>query len=78
MIIDLSAYVFKINFDLSFNNLQNNKQNYFTCLTPLIKNEISNNITIDVSSYVLKANFDLSFNNIRNNKQDNLFFTNID
>ncbi len=74
--IDLSAYVFKNKFDLLFNNLQNNKQNYFTCLLPLIKNDISNNITLDLSSYVLKTNFDLSFNNISNNKQDNLIFTN--
>jgi hypothetical protein len=51
--IDLSGYVLKTKFDLSFNDISNNKQNYFTCISPLIKNDTSNNITIDLSGYVL-------------------------
>jgi hypothetical protein len=35
--IDLSAYLLKINFDLLFNDISNNKQNYFTFIEPLIK-----------------------------------------
>jgi hypothetical protein len=70
--IDLSAYVFKNNFDLSFNNLQNTKQDNILFTSPLSK-DISNNITIDLSAYVLKNNFDLSFNNLQNNKQN--YFT---
>jgi hypothetical protein len=34
---DLSSYVLNTNFDLSFNDISNNKQNYFTCIEPLIK-----------------------------------------
>ena len=48
--IDLSAYVFKNNFDLSFNNLQNNKQDNLLFTNPL-KKDISNNISIDLSGY---------------------------
>ncbi len=67
--IDLSGYVLNTKFDLSFNDISSNKQNYFTCISPLIKNDISNNITIDLSGYVLNTKFDLSFNDISNNKQ---------
>ena len=45
----------------SLNNLSDvvaTKQNIFTCVSPLIKNDVSNNITIDLSGYVLKTDFD--------------------
>ncbi len=51
--IDLSAYVLNTNFDLSFNNLSNNKQNCFTCTEPLTENDISHNISIDLSGYAI-------------------------
>ncbi len=51
--IDLSSYVLKTNFDLSFNNLQNIKQDNLTFQLPLSK-DVSNNITIDLSAYVFK------------------------
>jgi hypothetical protein len=51
--IDLSAYVLNTNFDLSFNDISNDKQNYFICIEPLIKNDISNNISINISDYNL-------------------------
>ena len=51
--IDLSSYVLKTNFDSSFNNLQNTKQDNLSFTSPLIKNA-SNNITIDLSTYALK------------------------
>jgi len=54
--IDLSAYPLKTNVDASLNSLNTNKQNIFTCITPLIKNDISNNISIDLSAYPLKTN----------------------
>jgi hypothetical protein len=47
--IDLSSYVLKTNFDLSFKNLQNNKQDDLTFTTPL-KKDVSNNIKIDLST----------------------------
>ncbi len=46
----MSSYVLKTNFDLSFNNLQNSKQNILTFNNALLK-DISNNITIDLSGY---------------------------
>ncbi len=55
--IELSAYAIKNNVDSSLNTINNtlsNKQNIFTCITPLIKNDISNNISIDLSAYPLK------------------------
>jgi hypothetical protein len=73
--IDLSAYLLKTNFDLLFNDISNNKQNYFTFIEPLIKKDISNNTSIDLSANALYTNFDLSFNDISNNKQDKLMFT---
>ncbi len=50
------SYVLKSNFDSSYNFIINNKQNVFTCISPLIDNDISNNISIDLSGYVLKSN----------------------
>ncbi len=44
--IDLSGHVLNTNFDLSFNNLQNIKQDKIIFTTPLSK-DISNNRTID-------------------------------
>jgi len=38
--IDLSTYAIKNNVDSSLNSLNTNKQNVFTCITPLIKNDI--------------------------------------
>jgi hypothetical protein len=67
---DLSAYVLNTIFDLSFNDISNNKQNYFRCIEPSIKNDISNNVSIDSSGYVLNTNFDLSFNDISNSEQN--------
>ena len=55
----------------SLNNLSgvvDTKQKIFTCISPLIKNDISNNITIDLSAYPLKANVDSSLNNIISTK----------
>ena len=46
--IDLSTYAIKDNVDSSLNSLNTNKHNVFTCITPLIKNDISNNISIDL------------------------------
>ena len=46
---DLTLYAIKNNVDSSLNSLNTNKQNIFTCITPLIKNDISNNISIDLS-----------------------------
>ena len=51
--IDLSAYPLKTNVDTSLNSLSTNKQNIFTCISPLIKNDISNNVSIDLSAYPL-------------------------
>jgi hypothetical protein len=71
--IDLSTYAIKNNVDSSLNSLSTNKQNVFTCITPLIKNDISNNIRIDLSAYPLKTNVDASLNTINNtlsNKQN--------
>ncbi len=68
MAIDLSDYVLNTTFDLSFNDISNNKQDNLIFTTPLNK-DISNTTTIDLSGYVLKANFDLSFNYISNNRQ---------
>ncbi len=53
-------------------------QNILTCITPLIKNDISNNIStsIDLSAYPLKTNNDASLNSLNNNKQNNLTFSN--
>ncbi len=48
---------------------------FFSGISPLIKNDISNNISTDLSAYVLNTNFDSSFNDMRNNKQDHLLFT---
>ena len=39
--VDLSAYPLKINVDASLNNIINTKQNIFTCISPLIKHDIS-------------------------------------
>ena len=64
--IDLSTYAIKNNVDSSLNSLNTNKQNVFTCITPLIKNDISNNIRIDLSAYPLKSNVDSSLNTINN------------
>ncbi len=71
--IDLSDYILKTNFDLSFTNVQNTKQDHLLFTSPLLK-DVSNNITIDLSSYVFKTNFDLSFDNLQNTKQDNIFY----
>jgi hypothetical protein len=60
----LSAYVLNTNFDLSLNDISNNKQNYFTCIEPLIKNDISNNITIDLSAYALNTYVDTTATNL--------------
>ncbi len=71
--INLSGYPLKSNVDASLNLLNTNKQNIFTCFTPLIKNNISNNISIDLSAYPLKSNVDTSLNTINNtlsNKQN--------
>ena len=38
--IDLSTYAIKNNVDSSLNSLNTNKQNIFTCITTLIKNDI--------------------------------------
>jgi hypothetical protein len=41
--IDLTAYPLKSKVDISLNTVNNalsNKQNIFTCITPLIKNDI--------------------------------------
>ncbi len=56
--------------DSSLNSLNTNKQNVFICVTPLIKNDISNNIRIDLSGYPLKTNVDASFNSLNTNKQN--------
>ena len=68
--IDLSTYAVKNNVDSSLNSLNTNKQNVFTCITPLIKNDISNNIRIDLSAYPLKSNVDASLNSLTTNKQN--------
>ena len=60
----------KSNVDSSLNSLTTNKQNVFTCITPLIKNDISNNIRIDLSAYPLKTNVDSSLNSLSTNKQN--------
>ena len=73
--IDLSAYPLKTNVDSSLNALTTNKQNIFTCITPLIKNDVSNNITIDLSAYPLKTYVDGSLNTLSTNKQNNLTFS---
>jgi hypothetical protein len=65
--------------DGSLNTINTNKQNKFTCITPLIKNDISNNISIDLSSYPLKTYVDGSLNTINTTlgtKQNNLTFSN--
>ncbi len=41
-----------------------------TVSTPLIRNEISNNISIDLSAYPLKKNVDSSLNSLNTNKQN--------
>ena len=51
---DLTLYAVKSNVDSSLNSLNTNKQNIFTCITPLIKNDISNNISIDYPLTLLK------------------------
>ncbi len=48
--IDLSTYVLNTNFDLSSNDISNNKQDQLMFTTPLKKN-VSNNISIDLSDY---------------------------
>ena len=68
--IDLSTYAVKNNVDISLNSLNTNKQNVFSCITPLIKNDISNNIRIDLSAYPLKSNVDASLNSLTTNKQN--------
>jgi hypothetical protein len=60
--IDLSAYVLKIVFGTSFNNLQSTKQDRLVFTTPL-KRDLSKNVTVDLSAYVLKTNLDTSLNN---------------
>ena len=72
---DLTVYAIKTNVDSSLNSLNTNKQNVFTCISPLIKNDISNNIRIDLSAYPLKSNVDSSLNSLNTNKQNNLTFT---
>ncbi len=69
----MSAYVLNTNFDLSFNDLQNKKQDNLLFTSPLLK-DISNNITIDLSAYPLKINVDTSLNDLQTTKQDNLLF----
>ena len=57
----------------TLNNLSdvvNTKQDIFTCTSPLIKNDVSNNISIDLSAYQLKTNVDASLNNIISTKQN--------
>ena len=56
-------------------SLKNKYASIFTCVSPLIKNDVSNNISIDLSGYVLKTTFDLSFNDLNNNKQNTLYFS---
>ncbi len=73
---DLTLYAVKSNVDASLNSLNTNKQNIFTCITPLIKNDISSNISIDLSSYPLKTNVDAFLNSLNNNKHNNLTFSN--
>jgi hypothetical protein len=68
--IDLSTYAIKNNVDSSLNSLNTNKQNVFTCIAPLIKNDISNNIRIDISAYAIKNNVDSSLNSLNTNKQN--------
>ena len=62
--------VLKNNVDSSLNSLNTNQQNTFTCITPLIKNDISNNISIDLSAYAIKNNIDSSLNSLNANKQN--------
>ena len=50
--IDLSGYVLNTKFDLSFNDISNNKQDKLIFTTPLKKN-ISNNVSIDLSGYAI-------------------------
>ena len=54
MIARLMLRRFLLIFDLSgnLNSSINTKQNIITVSTPLIKNDISNNIRIDLSAYV--------------------------
>ena len=54
---DLSKNVYTSIFDLSgnLNSSINTKQNILTVSTPLIKNDISNNIRIDLSAYALTS-----------------------
>ena len=66
--------------DASLNALSNTvstKQNIFTCVSPLIKNDISNNISIDLSAYPLKINVDASFNNVYTKSYIDTSFNNV-
>jgi hypothetical protein len=52
--------------DASLNPFNTNKQYIFTFITPLIKIDISNNISVDLSAYPLKSYGDGSLNTINN------------
>ena len=55
--------------------MKNTKQNIINVISPLIKNDSTNNINIDLSAYALKTNVDSSLNDLQIKKQDNLSFT---
>jgi hypothetical protein len=71
-----SNFVFVSNKVLSlkdpYKSLPTSKNNYFTCVSPLIKNDNTNQITIDLSAYPLKTYVDGSLNTINTNKQNYL------
>jgi len=78
---DLSNNLYSKITDLSsnLNTKINTKQNIISVVTPLIKNDISNNITIDLSAYPLKTYVDGSLNTINSNinsKENILTFNN--
>ena len=45
-------------------SLQTSKNDYFTCESPLVKNDTSNKISIDLSGYHKKEYIDVSLNHI--------------
>ena len=47
-----------------YKSLPISKNNYFTCESPLIKNDIDNKVSIDLSGYHKKEYIDVSLNNI--------------
>ena len=78
---NLTVYAIKTNVDSSLNTISNtlsNKQNIFTCVSPLIKNDNSNNISIDLSGYLLSSTASSTYATISNlsAKQNNLTFSN--